>query len=89
MVQRFPNLQIPSALVTMNRFCETTDDTTDESADKSDNEPTNDDESIDETSDDKSIDETSDEYTIRFATTRIAKIVTNVQKKENCIESES
>ena len=77
------NLQIPSALVTMNRFCETTDDTTDESADESDDESTNDDGSSDETSDDESIDEISDEYTITFATGRIAKIVTDVQKKGN------
>jgi hypothetical protein len=81
------NLQIPSALVTMNRFCEITDDTTDESADESDDESIND-ESIDETSDDEtsdneSIDEISDEYTITFATGRIAKIVTDVQRKEN------
>ena len=85
------NLQIPSALVTMDRFCEITDDTTDESADESDDE--SDDESIsdesidetsdDETSDDESIDEISDEYTITFATGRIAKIVTDVQRKEN------
>ena len=77
------NLQIPRALVTMNRFCETTDNTTDESADESDDESTTDDGSSDETSDDESIDEISDEYTITFATGRIAKIVTDVQKKEN------
>jgi hypothetical protein len=81
------NLQIPSALVTMNRFCEIAGDTTDESADESDDESIND-ESIDETSDDEtsddeSIDEISDEYTITFATGRIAKIVTDVQRKEN------
>jgi len=67
------NLQIPSALVTMNRFCETTNDTTDESADELGYESTN----------DESINETSDEYTITFVTGRIAKIVTDVQKKEN------
>jgi hypothetical protein len=89
------NLQIPSALVTMNRFCETTDDRTDSSTDESANESvdessddesideTSDDESINETSDDESFDEESDEYTITFATGRIAKIVTDVQKKEN------
>jgi hypothetical protein len=86
------NLQIPSALVTMNRFREITDDTTDESADELDDESINNDESIDETSDDESTDETSDdesideisdEYTITFATGRIAKIVTDIQKKRN------
>ena len=91
------NLQIPSALVTMNRFCEMTDDTTDESADElddesisdesideiSDDEISDDEISDDETSDDESIDEISDEYTITFATGRIAKIVTDVQKKGN------
>jgi len=84
------NLQIPSALVTVNRFCETTDDTTDESAyDTADesayestDESTGDDESIDEKSDESSDnDESTDEYTLTFATGRIAKIVTDVQRE--------
>ena len=52
-------------------------------ADESDDESISDETSDDETSDDESIDEISDEYTITFATGRIAKIVTNVQRKEN------
>jgi hypothetical protein len=91
------NLQIPSALAIMKRFCEITDATTDESTDESDDESSSD-ESIDETSDDEPsedetrddetnddepINEISDEYTITFATGRIAKIVTDVQRKEN------
>ena len=79
MVQRFPNLQIPSALVTMNRFCENTDDSTDDSTDESSDESSDDNES---TNDNESIVE-RDDYTITFATGRIASIITDVQKEES------
>jgi hypothetical protein len=71
------NLQIPSALVTMNRFCENTDDSTDDLSDESadDNESTDDHESIIE----------RDDYTITFATRRIASIITDVQKEESWV----
>ena len=76
------NLQIPSALVTMNRFCENTDDSTDESSDESSNDSTEDESTEDESTEDESIVE-RDDYTITFATRRIASIITNVQKEES------